>query len=131
MQGVAIAVMVIIIVFLLIKIFNIRSSKREGIENMNNETLPIQKDTLESFNASIQAKINNLNDALMLKKNKRQYETAIINMDDYINLLMMQQITRTTYDSGIETTVKSFETLNTLKNAKDSLNTAMVYLDKQ
>lgn len=115
------------------KIFNIRLSKREGIENMNNddETLPIEKVTLESLNATIQSKLTMLDDELMLKKYKKQYETTIINMDDYINLLMMQQIVNTKYDSGIETTIKSLETLNILKASKDALNIAMVYLDKQ
>lgn len=132
-QLVAIAIMVIIIIYLLMKIFNIRLSKREGIENMNNddETLPIEKVTLESLNATIQSKLTMLDDELMLKKYKKQYETTIINMDDYINLLMMQQIVNTKYDSGIETTIKSLETLNILKASKDALNIAMVYLDKQ
>ena len=132
MQGVAIAVMVIIIAYLLMKIFKIRFSKREGIENMdNNETLPIEKAALESLNATIQSKITMLDDELMLKKYKTQYETTIINMDDYINLLMIQQIANTKYDSGTETTIKSLENLNTLKASKDALNTAMTYLDKQ
>ena len=132
MQLLAIAVMVIIIVYLIIQIFNIRLSKREGVQNMNNdEALPIEKVAIESLNATIQSKITMLGDELMLKKYKKQYETTIINMDDYINLLMMQQIVNTKYDSGVETTIKSLENLNTLKASKDALNTAMIYLDKQ
>lgn len=132
MQLLAIAVMVIIIVYLIMNIFNIRLVKQEGIENMdNNETLPIEKAALESLNATIQSKITMLDDELMLKKYKSQYETTIINMDDYINLLMMQEIVNTKYDSGVETTIKSLENLNILKASKDALNTAMNYLDKQ
>jgi hypothetical protein len=131
MQGIAIAVMVIIIAYLLMNIFNIRLSKREGIENMDNdETVPIEKAALESLNATIQSKITMLDDELMLKKYKTQYETTIINMDDYINLLMIQQIANTKYDSGVETTIKNLENLNILKSSKEALNTAMTYLDK-
>lgn len=140
MQGLAIAVMIIIIGYLLMKIFNIRLSKREGLAFMDtnlgtdtgtDEAPPIEKAALESLNATIQAKITMLSDELMLKKYKKEYETTIINMDDYINLLMMQQIYKTKYDSGIETTISSLENLNILKASKDALNTAMTYLDKQ
>ena len=132
MQGVVISVMVIIIAYLLMKIFNMYASKREGIENMNNdESIPIEKAALESLNATIQSKITMLDDELMLKKYKTQYETTIINMDDYINLLMIQEIANTKYDSGIDKTIKNLEKLNILKASKESLNTAMVYLDKQ
>ena len=136
MQLVGITVMVTIIVYLLMKIFNIRLVKREGFEIANvdtdtDESLPIEKAALESLNATIQSKITMLDDKLMIKKYKRQYETTIINMDDYINLLMMQQIANTKYDSGVGTTLKSLEGLNILKASKDALNTAMTYLDKQ
>lgn len=136
MQGVAIAVMVIIIAYLLMKIFKVRLSNKEGFDFMNTNVLsedpvPLEKSALESLNATIQSKITILDDELMLKKYKKDYETTIINMDDYINLLMMQQIAKTKYDSGLGTTLKSLESLNTLKASKDALNAAMTYLDKQ
>lgn len=117
-----------IILVILSIIFNLigDNSLVEGLENNVSES-----NIIESQNATIQAKIVILEDQLMLSKNKKQYENMIINMDDYINLMMMQQLLKTKFDSGIATTIESLDYLNTLKSAKESLNIAMKFLDKR
>jgi len=117
-------VVICLIVYFIMKSLNIDISLVEGLEN--NES-----DINLSQNATIQSKIVMLEDQLVISKNKKEYETMIINMDDYINLTMLQQIVKTKFDSGIEETIRSLENLNTLKNAKDSLNVVMKYIDKR
>lgn len=133
-QMVVIGIMIAIIIYLIMNIFNTTLSKEGFITNpidiLGQETKPIESTAIESVNSTILAKITKLDDELMLKKYKKQYETTIINLDDYINLLIMQQIIGIKLDSGIKTTTDSLERLNTLKASKDSLNVAMKYLDK-
>jgi hypothetical protein len=119
-----IIVVICLIVYFIMKSLNMNVSIVEGLEN--NES-----DINLSQNATIQSKIVMLEDQLVISKNKKEYETMIINMDDYINLTMLQQIVKTKFDSGIEETIRSLENLNTLKNAKDSLNVVMKYIDKR
>lgn len=127
LQILIIVVMVMLIVYLIKNIFNIEIA-REGFTD--NDGTTINTNNIDSINATIQANIVKLDDELMLRKFKKQYETVIINLDDYINLLMMKQIINIKYDSGIQTTIDYLENLNTLKTSKDSLNVAMKYLDK-
>lgn len=129
MQIVIIGVMIIIIVRLIMNIFNIKE-EFSPMDVFGEEAKPIESAAIESINATIQAKITNLDDELMIKKYKSQYETTIINLDDYINLLMMQQIVNIKLDSGVKTTVDYLQRLNTLKDSKESLNAVMKYLDK-
>lgn len=116
-----------IILVILSIIFNLigENSLIEGLENVSETNI------IESQNATIQSKIVMLEDQLMLTQNKKKYENMIINMDDYINLTMIQQLLNTKFDSGIAKTIESLEYLNTLKTAKDSLNMAMKFLDKR
>jgi hypothetical protein len=118
----------VIILVILSIIFNLigDNSMIEGLENNVSES-----DITESQNAAIQSKIVMLDDQLMINKYKRQYENMIINMDDYINLMMIQQILKIKFDSGVGTTIEGLDYLNTLKSAKDSLNVAMKFLDKR
>jgi hypothetical protein len=127
LQILIIVVMVMLIVYLIKNIFNIEIA-REGFTD--NDGTSINTTNIDTINAAIQANIVKLDDELMLRKFKKQYETVIINLDDYINLLMMKQIINIKYDSGIQTTIDYLENLNTLKTSKDSLNVAMKHLDK-
>jgi hypothetical protein len=119
-----IIVVIMLIIYLVMKTLNMKLSVVEGLEN--NES-----DINLSQNATIQSKIVMLEDQLLVSKNKKEYESMIINMDDYINLTMLQQIVKTKLDSGVNETIKSLENLNTLKTAKDSLNVVMKYIDSK
>ena len=119
-----------IVLVIMYIIFNFLSNDKSLVEGLENN-VTAESSINESQNATIQSKIVMLEDQLMLSKNKKQYENMIINMDDYINLMMIQQLVKTKFDSGIATTMESLDYLNTLKSAKDSLNVAMKFLDKR
>lgn len=122
---ICIIAILIVISFIILNIIG-ENSVIEGLENNVSES-----DITQSQNAAILSKIVMLDDQLMISKYKRQYETIIINMDDYINLLMIQQLLKIKLDSGVGATIEGLEYLNTLKSAKDSLNVAMKFLDKR
>lgn len=115
----------VVISFIVLNIIGCDSSLIEGMQNVSESNIT------ESQNAAIQSKIVMLDDQLMITKYKRQYENIIVNMDDYINLMMIQQLLKIKFDSGIASTIEGLQDLNTLKSAKDSLNVAMKFLDKR
>lgn len=138
MQLAGLIIMVIVLVYLTKKLlisnkegFSTSDLSLDSITGLGSETAPpIETAAIESINATIQSKITLLEDQMTLKKNKTQYETTIINMDDYINLLMMQQILNIKLDSGVKSTIDGLQNLNTLKASKEALNVSMKYLDK-
>jgi hypothetical protein len=65
---------------------------------------------------------------LLVPKYRKEYENIIINMDDYLNAKMMEQILSIKMGSNSET--ESFKTLSTLYSAKSALNDAMKWVDK-
>ena len=68
---------------------------------------------------------------MLVSKYRKDYENAIINLDDYIGYLMLKQSLNIKTDGDMKTIVESLNMLNTLKNSKDALNATMSFLDKQ
>ena len=71
-------------------------------------------------------------DAMLILKYKTDYETTLVNMDDYICTLMMQQVLA--MDLTNPDTTKNIDSLTNLSNlqqAKTALNTVMTFVDKQ
>jgi hypothetical protein len=85
-----------------------------------------------NYAASIKAKFIQLQDELLISKYRKEYETAIINMDDYVSMLMLKQVlSMNTSGDNQKANIEILNTLNILKNSKDALNTTMKYLDTQ
>lgn len=112
------------------------------IEGLTNSTLPKISTTkissiLEAGNAanyaeSIKSKFIQLQDELLISKYRKDYETAIINMDDYISMLMLKQVlSMNTSETNQKANIDVLNTLNILKNSKDALNATMKFLDTQ
>lgn len=118
------------IIFMVIKIFYNQTNVVEGLTNNSTSTSTKSGEagSAETYAASIKAETVKLQDELLVSKYRKEYETAIINLDDYIGYLMIKQaLNMKTGSSNIE----SINSLNILKNAKDSLNATMTFLDKQ
>ena len=81
-----------------------------------------------NYAASIKAKTVQLQDELLISKYRKDYESAIINMDDYINMLMLKQVLSLSPNVSPNAV---FMSLNMLKSSKDALNTTMKFLDTQ
>jgi hypothetical protein len=84
-----------------------------------------------TYAASIKAQVVKLQDELLINKYRKDYETAIINLDDYIGYLMIKQVLNMKIDGDVKTNTDSLAILNTLKTTKESLNATMTFLDKQ
>ena len=71
-----------------------------------------------------------LQDTLLIAKYRKEYETTLINLDEYIGMLMVQQCLQLKLDGGKEL-LAGLDALNTLQSSKNNLNITMEHLDKQ
>ena len=110
------------IIYMVVKMFQLQSNVIEGLTN---------PDTTANYSANIKSKVIKLQDELLITKYRKDYESAIINLDDYIGYLMIQQVLNMKLDDDIKSNIASINALNILKQSKESLNATMTFLDKQ
>ena len=108
-------------------LFPISFSFFEGLENMEDKKDNNAAASTTSFVAGLKAQVIKMQDELLVAKYRKEYEDAIINMDDYIGFLMLKEVLNTNLDS--EGVVRSANNLNSLRGMKDSLNATMKFLD--
>ena len=105
----------------------------EGLENQN----PIRELNGEAASADDYAKtIKNestkLQDSLLISKYRKNYENAIINLEEFISFTMLKTTLNINIDpDNLSQSVKNLEALNTLNNAKINLNSVMKFMDSQ
>ena len=130
------------IIYLVIGIFKAQSDLLEGFTNSDaidskksSSTGSTSSGTSLGFAGSAQgyaeevkANYVKLQDQLLVPKYRKEYESVIINMDDYLNAKMMEQIL--SIKMGSDSEAESFKTLATLFSAKGALNDAMKWVDK-
>ena len=118
------------IIYIFMKMLKLSTSNQYSmIEGMTNNTG--EAGTSASYAAAIKAQVVKLQDELLISKYRKDYESAIINLDDYAGYLMLKQILNIKLDGDMKTNVETLNNINILKEAKDSLNAAMTFLDKQ
>lgn len=118
------------IIYIIVKMFHLQASVVEGLTNPDPST-PVsgQAGTSASYAAGIKAQVVKLQDELLISKYRKDYETAIINLDDYCGMLMLQQAFNMNTSGDVKANIEKLANINTLKQAKESLNVAMKFLD--
>jgi len=141
-------VVAIFVIHYFISCVHVQTSVIEGLTNAETTTTTDTTDTTSTsttntsangvagnaanYAASIKAKTVQIQDELLISKYRKDYESAIINMDDYINIMMLKQIlSMNSNNTNQKTNIEMLNSLNILKNAKDALNTTMKFLDTQ
>ena len=126
------------IIYMTMKMFKLQTTVIEGLTNADgtittssSSTSSGEAGTAASYAAAIKAQVVKLQDELLIAKYRKDYEAAIINLDDYIGYLMIKQTLNMKLNGDMETNIKAIEKLNILKNSKESLNATMAFLDKQ
>jgi predicted PurR-regulated permease PerM len=71
--------------------------------------------------------IQTLKEALSIDKRKQSYEDFIVNLEEACNLQMLSVL----YNASDPLDPKLLESINTMNNAKSTLNDLMKYLDSQ
>lgn len=131
-----ILVVAAVIIYIVLMLFKVQGSVVEGLTNSDGTTtVPTnasgEAGTAASYAAGVKAQVVKLQDELLVAKYRKDYESAIINMDDYAGMLMLKQILNINMKGDAKAVIEQLNALNTLKQAKDSLNVAMKFLDSQ
>ena len=77
------------IIYMVIKMFHLQTNVIEGLTNTDTSG---ESGTASTYSANIKSEIVKLQDKLLITKYRKDYESAIINLDDYIGYLMIQQV---------------------------------------
>jgi hypothetical protein len=117
------------IIYMTIKMFQIQTRVIEGLTN--NDPATGEAGTATSYAEAIKAQVIKLQDELLVAKYRKDYETAIINLNDYIGYLMIQQTLNMKINGDLKTNIDLLNNLNVMNNAKASLNATMTFLDQQ
>ena len=126
------------IIYLVISIFKVQSDFLEGftsaIDDKKATTGTSSSGSLgfagsaQSYAEEVKANYVKLQDQLLVPKYRKDYENVIINMDDYLNAKIMEQVL--SIKTGSDSEMESFKSLATLYSAKSALNDAMKWVDK-
>lgn len=84
-----------------------------------------------TYAATIKQKTVNLNDTLLISKYRKDYETQILNVDDFVNSMMLNTVANIDTSSANTPSkmIESMKLLNELSAAKDSLNKVMKFVE--
>ena len=126
------------IIYMALKMFQLQTSVIEGLTNADgtissSTTAPSSGEagTAASYAAAIKAQVVKLQDELLISKYRKDYEAAIINLDDLIGYMMIKQSLNMKLGNDTKSSIEMINHLNIMKNAKESLNATMAFLDKQ
>ena len=130
------------IIYIVVKMFHLQTSVVEGLTNATDSTTSSSTSlnssvssgvagTAQSYAAAIKAQLIKLQDELLISKYRSDYETAIINLDDYIGCLMIKQSLNMNTNGDIKSNLEAINNLKTLMDGKLALNQTMAILDKQ
>jgi hypothetical protein len=130
---IGITIVAAFIIYMVIKMFQLQVKVVEGLANQVDSATGTtgEAGTSTTYAASIKAQVVKLQDELLISKYRKDYENAIINLDDYISFLMIKQSLNMKVDGDVKSNIESINSLNSLKSAKDSLNVTMKFLDSQ
>uniref|UniRef100_A0A6C0E2L2 Uncharacterized protein n=1 Tax=viral metagenome TaxID=1070528 RepID=A0A6C0E2L2_9ZZZZ len=114
------------IIYLIMKTFTIK----EGLENA---TAPSNGEAgnAASYAAALKAKTVQLQDSLLISKYRTDYENVIINMDDYLSMSMLKLVLDMDNSADVMSNIATLTAINTLSQAKKTLNETMAFIDKQ
>ena len=124
-----------IIIHVIIKLFVLQNNVIEGLTNPDETTATPPSSgigaTSKSYAASIKAEVVKMQDELLISKYRQDYETAIVNMDDWIGMEMIKHALTINIAGDAKSKMEALNSLNTLQSAKASLTATMKFLDSQ
>lgn len=124
-----------IIIYIIITLFKAQSGIVEGMTNETTTTATSTGGSGEAGSAAnyaekIKAQVVKIQDELLISKYRKDYENTIIHLNDLVGMMMIKQVQNMKAGDQKEV-VTSLNSLNILKQAKESLNATMKFLDGQ
>lgn len=121
-------IVICFVVFILFRSFNftpIREGMTDASGNITSENGIAGN--AASYAASLKSLVIKSQDVFLINKYRSDYETAILNLDDLINNLMLKTALTTNPSNPID----SLDKLAKMQQAKNALNSVMKFLDSQ
>lgn len=126
-------ILVVFLLYLVSKVLKLHLNLQNNImEGFTNNGINGVAGSASVYGNSIIETSTLLQDSLLIKKYKTDYENVILNLDEYIDLLMLQSALNFSVKDGTSPeNIALLSNLNTLQSAKTSLNSVMNYIDHQ
>jgi len=118
------------VIYLVFRSFQYNPMLIEGMTDASNKTTSSENGiaaNASKYAAALKADTIRELDTLLISKYRGDYESAILNLDDRINVLMLQ--TALTFDKS--NPENSVEKLSKMQQAKVALNSVMKFVDTQ
>lgn len=132
---VGIIIVCFFIIYMVVNMFHLQTKVIEGLTTGSDSSVITpssgEAGTAASYAAAVKAQVVKLQDELLVSKYRKDYEAAIINLDDYVGFLMLKMALNLKMSDDNKANFEIIDKLNSLKNAKESLNATMTFLDKQ
>jgi len=120
------------LVYLVVKLFNLQANVIEGLTNPTSTTSTSgEAGTASNYADTIKSQTVLLQDSLLISKYRKDYENVILNMEDYLHMLLLKQIVNININGTSKEIADGLNTINIIKNAKDALDDTMKFVDKQ
>jgi len=122
--------------FLIILSFFFFKTYRYQIEGMTNNDNNDKVNTAHGINSSkltdqLKIEHNNMKDKLNIKQYRNNYENVVIDMNDYLDGLMLNELLSLNHNSLDPNNILStVENINKMSTGKQNLNKIMKYLDE-
>jgi hypothetical protein len=116
------------VLYLLFRNFNYNFSNREGMTSDSSGNISSENGiagNASAYGAMIKAASIKSQDTFLISKYRSHYETAILNLDDLLNNMML----KTTLTIDVNNPQKSLEQLSQMQQAKTALNSVMKFVD--
>jgi hypothetical protein len=129
-QNITLFIAIFFVLYLLFRNFNY--NLKEGMTDASGNTVtPSTKNGIggnaSTYASTIKSANIKLQDTLLVSKYRSDYEQVILNMDDFVNNLMLQTVLNIN-PSNPQNAVQQLAQLNL---AKGALNNVMTFVDKQ
>ncbi len=118
------------VLYLFFKNFNFSGIKEGMTDASGNSVTPPPNGVAgnaASYGATIKAENIKLQDTFLISKYRTDYETAILNLDDLLNSLML----KTALSIDTKKPTDGIKQLAEMNQAKSALNSVMKFVDKQ
>jgi hypothetical protein len=116
--------------YLLFKNLNTMGIWREGMTDASGNTISVQTNGIagnaDAYGASIKLETIKMQDMFLISKYRTQYETVILNLDDFVNNLML----KSALSMDKINPQASLSQLAELNQVKGALNNVMKFVDK-
>lgn len=126
----SINIFVVLVIFGLCFYFLFYIVNRGRKEGMENATKSGVSGDASNYAIGLKQNVTKTQDTLLVKKYRKDYENVIMDMEDYVNNMMLQTVLSVDYTNEASA-MEKLKTLNTLQESKQSLNAVMKFVDSQ